>query len=100
MSSLLNDPGRIEVLGGLTVVVNPVLPVDPTPGEDARRIVRHAYGEEFLAWIGEKVGPEPGAPTHILRSGGTIHMSERAYRGLVAYRNLQGAISIAERAAR
>jgi len=51
--------------GGIPVYVSDQLPMPPSHREDARRIVRHGMAE-ILEWLGEDVGPEPGAPTHIL----------------------------------
>lgn len=53
------------VLGGVPVLVSPALPVIPSPGEDARRIVRHGMAD-VLAWLGEDVGPKPGAAAHVV----------------------------------
>lgn len=48
------------LLGGIRVVESLHVPArDPTPGEDARRIVRHGMAD-VLAWLGEPVGPAPG----------------------------------------
>lgn len=42
-----------------------VRPRYPSPGEDARRHVRHLYAAAgILAWLGEAPGPRPGEPTH------------------------------------
>lgn len=64
----------LGALGGMRVVESPMLPLDPTPGQDARRIVRHGLAD-VLAWLGEDVGPAPGAQTHILLIGADIHAS-------------------------
>jgi hypothetical protein len=48
---------------GIDIIVSPALPADPTPGEWARRYVRHGMAD-VLEWLGEKVGPEPDQPTH------------------------------------
>ena len=60
---------------GIPVYVSPILPTQPSPGEDARRIVRHGLAD-VLAWLGEKVGPEPGEPTHAFLAGGVLLTSQ------------------------
>lgn len=57
----------------------------PTPGEEARRIVRHGYAD-VLEWLGEEVGPEPDEPVTVqyayllprttLSSGGIVMSPE------------------------
>ena len=59
------------MMGGLAVVVSPLLPVPPSPAEEARRIVRHGLAD-VLEWLGEDVGPEPDEPTHAYRAGNTL----------------------------
>lgn len=52
---------------GIDVIITPALPTYPSVAEDARRMIRHGYGEEFLAWCGAgPVGPAPGEPTHVM----------------------------------
>lgn len=51
--------------GGWPVIVSSALPIAPSPGEQARRIVRHGLAD-VLAWLGEDVGPEPDALTHVV----------------------------------
>ena len=63
---------------GLDVLVSPVLPLHPSPGEDARRMVRHGLAD-VLAWLGQPVGPQPGAQTHVLRVGTQLHVSREAW---------------------
>lgn len=67
-----------DLFGGTPVVLAPMLPLAPSPGQDARRIVRHGLAE-VLAWLGEKVGPEPGDATHALLVGGTLFVSGAVY---------------------
>lgn len=62
------------LLFGTQVVVSDALPIDPSPGEVGRRIVRHGMAE-ILAWLGEDVGPKPEDQTHALLIGGTLHTS-------------------------
>lgn len=71
-------------IGGVPVLVNDHLPPPrpPSPAEDARRIVRHGLAD-VLAWLGESVGPEPGAPVHtVLVVGGRAMMRSDAVRVL------------------
>lgn len=56
---------------GIPVYVSPILPTRPSPGEDARRIVRHGLAD-VLAWLGEEVGPKPGVPTRAFLAGGVL----------------------------
>lgn len=65
---------RMAALTGFNVITSNLLPLDPSPGEDARRIVRHGMAD-VLAWLGEKVGPKPGEQTHLLIFGKDIHAS-------------------------
>jgi len=52
-----------ETLGGLPVVESPLLPLRPSPTEEARRIVRHGL-RDVLEWLEMEIGPEPGHVTH------------------------------------
>lgn len=54
---------------GVRVVESRALPLKPSPGTDARRIVRHGLAD-VLAWLGENVGPKPGEETHSFLLGG------------------------------
>lgn len=59
------------LLFGFPVVTSPVLPMEPAPGQDARRIVRHGL-KDRLPWLDIEVGPQPGAKLHaVLLGGGT-----------------------------
>lgn len=73
----------LEVSLGVQVIVSPLLPTDvPSPGEDARRMVRHGM-KDVLTWLGEDVGPRPGERTHALMVGDhTMLASHEVYRGL------------------
>lgn len=51
--------------GGMTVMVSDQLPLPVSPGEEARRIVRHGMAE-ILEWLGEEVGPRPGDRVHVV----------------------------------
>lgn len=70
---------------GLRVVVSPYLPVPPSPGEEARRIVRHGFDQthlngmrsSVLRWLGEKPGPKPEEQSHAYALGdGTMIVSQ------------------------
>lgn len=52
-------------LGGWNLIPTSALPMKPTTGEWARRLVRHGL-EDVLLWLGEDVGPTPDAETHLL----------------------------------
>lgn len=54
---------QTEMLGGLPVMESPALPFRPSPGEEARRIVRHGM-RNVLEWLEMEIGPEPGHVTH------------------------------------
>jgi hypothetical protein len=66
--------GERTAVARLRVVVSDALPIPPSPGADARRIVRHGMAD-VLEWLGEKVGPKPGEHTHAIVSGGNLHVS-------------------------
>jgi len=57
--------GPARSIFGMSIKVDysGALPVDPTPAEEARRIVRHGM-KDVLEWLGERVGPRPKAATH------------------------------------
>lgn len=63
-----------QVLGGYQVLTASTLPMPSTNAEDARRIVRHGLAD-VLDWLGEKVGPKPGEPTHCLEIGRCLFVS-------------------------
>lgn len=79
-----------------------VLPLVPSDGENARRIVRHGLAD-VLRWLGEPVGPAPFEEQHamvvlepilpglsdmshrpISRYGGVVVLSSDAYSALLA----------------
>lgn len=68
-------------LADFKVVVSDTLPTYPTHREDARRIVRHGM-TDVLEWLGEDVGPKPGAPTHVIRTALSLIVSAEAYERL------------------
>ena len=59
---------------GFPVMVSPTLPIIPSTGEWAKRLVRHGLAD-VLEWLGEKPGPEPDDATH------AIYSSDLAYPG-------------------
>jgi hypothetical protein len=50
---------------GIDVIVSPLLPIPPSDGERARRIVRHGMAD-VLAWLDEEVGPGVDEQTHVI----------------------------------
>jgi len=83
--------GRLSVYepAAIPVVISPMLPIYPSPGTDARRIVRHGLAD-VLEWLGQEVGPEPGVPTHAYLStdpahggGTTVIMSQEYHDALL-----------------
>ena len=62
------------MLGDVPIVESSALPIYPSDGEDARRIVRHGLAD-VLEWPGEKVGPKPGEPTMAMLVDGAIHVA-------------------------
>lgn len=76
-------------LGGIPVMVTPILPIYPSPGTWARRFVRHGLAD-ILAWIGEDVGPTPGELTEVIyasdgsrdASRGILWVSQEKYEAL------------------
>lgn len=70
------------VFGALEVVVDESLGRPPTPGEDARRLVRHGFAE-VLAWLGEEVGPRPGEVVQtLILADGRMYVSPTIARQL------------------
>jgi hypothetical protein len=61
-------------LAGIMVITSPILPLDPSPATDARRIVRHGLAD-ILEWLGEPVGPKPGQQTVMLLCGRDLYTS-------------------------
>jgi hypothetical protein len=66
--------GAAAVLAGIQVIESDLLPIYPTHRQDATRIVKHGLAD-VLEWLGEKVGPMPGEPTHMLMIGRDLHAS-------------------------
>lgn len=66
------DPADVVAarLGGLDMVVSSGLPMIPSDGENARRIVRHGFhAAGLLPDVDQPVGPRPFEPTRALLAG-------------------------------
>lgn len=66
---------------GLRIMKTEGMPIEPSDGENARRIVRHGFAAtytDFEQWDGP-VGLAPGEPIHWLRMGGTLLCSAEQY---------------------
>jgi hypothetical protein len=68
---------EIGTFGGLEIIVSDLLPIDPSPGEIGRRIVRHGLAD-ILEWLGEEVGPKPEDKTTALIFGSHALMARDA----------------------
>jgi len=69
-------------LCGLDVIVSPGLPGPaPSLAEDTVRQVRHGLAN-VLEWLGEDVGPLPGARTHMIQAGNTLFVSTELHNKL------------------
>lgn len=77
---------------GTPVIVSSALPFQPSPGEDARRIVRHGFARLrtetgracfYPDSLGE-VGPAPGAPTEAMWLGDRVAVSAQLAEKLKA----------------
>lgn len=77
---MMPSPSNLSI-GGIPVVASDQLPIPPTDGEVARRIVRHGLAR-VLEQLGEKVGPKPEAQTHAMILSGTMFVSITASRSL------------------
>lgn len=64
----------VSTLGGIDVIESNLLPMSPSDGQVARRIVRHGMAK-YLAWLGEDVGPAPDEQVNALLIGNTLHTS-------------------------
>lgn len=60
------------------VHVSDALPLIPSDGENARRMVRHGLAD-VLAYIGEKPGLRPYEQTHALWAAGILMVSPQHY---------------------
>ena len=59
---------------GMNVIESPELPLHPSDGTIAKRIVRHGLAD-VLEWLGEEVGPKPEDLTHAFIIGNNIYAS-------------------------
>lgn len=66
---------------GLSVFVSGALPIPVSPGEQARRIVRHGLAD-VLGWLGEPIGPGPSDQTHAIRDRSKLFVSAHMYEQL------------------
>jgi hypothetical protein len=66
----------------LKIVETSILPLVPSPGEQARRIVRHGLAD-VLEWLGEPVGPSP-EPKHCLVYRDTAFVSRELLEAIRA----------------
>lgn len=77
----MSAPRERTALFGVTVVSSSLLPIDPSPGEAARRVVRHGLAD-VLRWLGEDVGPRPEDKTNALVIGRTLMASPETVRAI------------------
>lgn len=61
-------------MAGVDIYPSARLPRPPSPGTEARRIVRHGLAD-VLEWLGEDVGPAPDAPVNAMKVGGMVLVS-------------------------
>lgn len=88
-----------SIFGIPVVVTDAIKPDIPTPGEDARRIVRHRM-HKLAPWLRFDVGPKPGEATYAVYVaqtnslfGGQILMSPeleaRLFKSFVTHDSLE-----------
>lgn len=82
----------MSAMWGIPIVVSDVLPMDPSPGEWARRFVRHGM-RDIVEWLGEEVGPEPDAQTHVLMATDGAQGGEMLYASREAVDKMREACS-------
>jgi hypothetical protein len=66
------------MLDGLPVIVNVLLPIEPSDAENTVRSVRHGLAD-VLEWLGEDVGPKPGDPCHAISAPNAIYVSQECF---------------------
>lgn len=84
----LVDPGALAP--GLDIVVSDLLPMPPSPGEEARRIVRHGFAAArritgraaLFPDAAGAVGPLPGDQTHAFVGQGKAFLSKQVWERL------------------
>ena len=63
---------------GLPIKISPQLPIIPSDADNIVRAVRHGLAD-VLAWLGEDVGPKPGAPCHAISTPEAIYVSQECF---------------------
>lgn len=94
------DNGIIGQPTGLTIThyaQSGVLPMPPSDGEVARRIVRHGLAP-YLRWLGEDVGPAPHEVVHAIQIGTTLYCSRELWADIEGMRLTQDVAREVERA--
>jgi hypothetical protein len=75
---------------GTPVVVLTSLPIVPSDGTNARRMVRHGLAD-VLEWLGLDVGPEPYEEQHaFISSGWGAHEPSVIYVSAYMFNRLKG----------
>ena len=69
------------------VHVSRTLPLQPSPGEVGRRIVRHGLAD-VLQWLGEDPGLAPDAAVHVVARSGVLLVSPEAASKLRVVRDV------------
>lgn len=71
----LHEAPPATVVGTMRVLVSPILPIEPSPGEVARRIVRHGFhAAGLLPDVDQPVGPKPGDRIRALEIHGALYV--------------------------
>jgi hypothetical protein len=65
---------------GILVIESPILPIPPSPGDEARQIVREGLADS-LEQLGEEVG-KAGKPTHVLSTKNALLVSREVMTSL------------------
>jgi hypothetical protein len=63
---------------GLPVRISPQLPIAPSDEDNIVRSVRHGLAD-VLAWLGEDVGPKPGAACHAISTPSALYVSQECF---------------------
>lgn len=73
------------IIGGWRVIIMPDIPLPPA--EEAKRIVRHTFGKDFMEWVGLPMGPSPDATTaYYSNRSNTLYVTQVVFEKLEAYR--------------
>lgn len=83
----------MNALFGLEVQVSPLLPIVPSDGENARRIVRHGMAD-ILRWLGEGVGPKPDERTEAVVSADPVTGRTALFVGRDFYNRLRTEVGV------